>query len=76
MKLSSRWWHRGLKSNILVKCEESTKLHEDHCDLKFHEDEGMMMQVLTIINTNDSREKYKRKQRTALKYHLDETGTR
>ena len=43
-----------LKTDILVRFEEFTGLYVDHCHLLFHEDSGMMVPVLTILNTNDS----------------------
>jgi len=42
------------KTDILVRFEDFTGLYVDHCHLLFHEDGGMMVPVLTILNTNDS----------------------
>ena len=42
------------KADILVRFEDFTGLFVDHCHLLFHEDGGMMVPVLTILNTNDS----------------------
>ena len=42
------------KTDILVRFEDFTGLYVDHCHLLFHEDSGMMVPVLTILNTNDS----------------------
>ena len=42
------------KTDILVRFEDFTGLFVDHCHLLFHEDGGMMVPVLTILNTNDS----------------------
>ena len=42
------------KTDILVRFEDFTGLFVDHCHLLFHEDSGMMVPVLAILNTNDS----------------------
>ena len=42
------------KTDVLVRFEDFTGLYVDHCHLLFHEDGGMMVPVLTILNTNDS----------------------
>ena len=42
------------KTDMLVRFEDFTGLYVDHCHLLFHEDGGMMVPVLTILNTNDS----------------------
>ena len=42
------------KTDILIRFEDFTGLFVDHCHLLFHEDGGMMVPVLTILNTNDS----------------------
>jgi FtsP/CotA-like multicopper oxidase with cupredoxin domain len=42
------------KTDILVRFEDFTGLYVDHCHLLFHEDGGMMVPVLTILNTNDT----------------------
>lgn len=42
------------KTDILVRFEDFTGLYVDHCHLLFHEDGGMMVPVLSILNTNDS----------------------
>ena len=38
----------------MVRFEDYTGLFVDHCHLLFHEDGGMMVPVLAILNTNDS----------------------
>ena len=42
------------KTDVLIRFEDYTGLFVDHCHLLFHEDGGMMVPVLAILNTNDS----------------------
>jgi hypothetical protein len=45
---------KNSQTDILVRFEDYTGLFVDHCHLLFHEDGGMMVPVLAILNTKDS----------------------
>lgn len=52
--LSTDGYLTNSQTDILVRFEDYTGLFVDHCHLLFHEDGGMMVPVLAILNTNDS----------------------